>query len=78
MNGCSFEQLVRLLDGQLDGDCRLAVSDHLRACRICRDAIRSISRDRRELAHSDHPMLRQMKSLWQYRKSSTVHPSDRY
>lgn len=43
---CSFERLVKLLDGELDLDSRLSVYDHIDRCSICREAVFLISRDR--------------------------------
>jgi anti-sigma factor RsiW len=48
MTACSFKKLVRLLDKQLTLDEKLEVLDHLESCRICRDAVYQISRDRDE------------------------------
>jgi hypothetical protein len=48
MTACSFKKLLQLLDKQLDLDEKLEVLDHLDTCRICRDAIYQISRDRDE------------------------------
>ena len=46
MNACSFQKLVQLLDKQLELDEKLEVLEHLHSCRICRDAVYQISRDR--------------------------------
>jgi len=48
MEGCSFKKLVQLLDKQLDLDEKLDVLNHLDTCKICRDAVYQISRDRDE------------------------------
>ena len=48
MNACSFKKLVLLLDKKLRLDERLEVLSHLDSCRICRDAVYQISRDRDE------------------------------
>ena len=48
MTGCSFQKLVQLLDKQLDLDEKLEVLNHIESCRICRDAVYQISRDRDE------------------------------
>ncbi len=48
MTACSFTKLVQLLDKQLNLDQRLEVLEHLDSCRICRDAVYQISRDRDE------------------------------
>jgi hypothetical protein len=46
MNECSFQKLVLLLDKKLDLDDQLDIMNHLDACKICRDAVYQISRDR--------------------------------
>jgi hypothetical protein len=46
MNACSFHKLVLLLDKKLDLDEQLDVMNHLDACKICRDTVYQISRDR--------------------------------
>jgi hypothetical protein len=46
MSACSFQKLVQLLDKKLDLDKKLEVLDHLHSCKICRDAVYQISRDR--------------------------------
>ena len=48
MNACSFQKLVMLLDRKLDLDEKLEVLGHLDSCKICRDAVYQISRDRDE------------------------------
>ena len=48
MNACSFKKLVRLLDKKLNLDETLEVLEHLDTCKICRDAVYQISRDRDE------------------------------
>jgi predicted anti-sigma-YlaC factor YlaD len=48
MTACSFTKLVQLLDKQLNLDQRLEVLEHLDSCKICRDAVYQISRDRDE------------------------------
>jgi hypothetical protein len=48
MSACSFKKLVLLLDKKLDLDEKLEVLDHLESCKICRDAVYQISRDRDE------------------------------
>jgi anti-sigma factor RsiW len=48
MTACSFKKLLQLLDNQLNLDEKLEVLDHLDSCRICRDAVYQISRDRDE------------------------------
>ena len=48
MDACSFKKLVQLLDKQLNLDQKLEVLDHLETCKICRDAVYQISRDRDE------------------------------
>ena len=48
MTACSFIKLVQLLDKQLNLNERLDVLDHLDSCRVCRDAVYQISRDRDE------------------------------
>jgi anti-sigma factor RsiW len=48
MNGCSFEKLIDLLDGQLSADRALVLFDHLDRCAICRQAIHQMCRDRRQ------------------------------
>ena len=48
MVACSFKKLVLLLDKKLNLDERLEVLNHLDSCRICRDAVYQISRDRDE------------------------------
>jgi len=46
MMECSFEMLVRYLDGQLNLDQKLRLFEHLDECETCRDAIYQIARDR--------------------------------
>ncbi len=46
MNKCSFDNLLKFLDKQLDLDGRLDLFDHLDHCDNCRDAIYQILRDR--------------------------------
>ena len=46
MSACSFQKLVQLLDKKLELDEKLEVLDHLHSCKICRDAVYQISRDR--------------------------------
>jgi len=46
MSACSFQKLVQLLDKKLGLDEKLEVLDHVKSCRICRDAVYQISRDR--------------------------------
>ncbi len=48
MTACSFKKLVLLLDKKLGLDDKLEVLDHLDTCKICRDAVYQISRDRDE------------------------------
>lgn len=48
MSTCSFKKLVLLLDKKLDLDEKLEVLSHLDTCKICRDAVYQISRDRDE------------------------------
>ena len=48
MDACSFKKLVQLLDKQLSLDDKLEVLDHLNSCKICRDTVYQISRDRDE------------------------------
>jgi hypothetical protein len=48
MSTCSFKKLVLLLDKKLSLDEKLEVLSHLDTCRICRDAVYQISRDRDE------------------------------
>ncbi len=48
MDACSFKKLVQLLDKQLPLDEKLEVLSHLDSCKICRDAVYQISRDRDE------------------------------
>ena len=48
MAACSFKKLVQLLDKQLNLDEKLEVLNHLDSCKICRDAVYQISRDRDE------------------------------
>lgn len=48
MTACSFKKLVQLLDKQLNLDEKLEVLKHLESCKICRDAVYQISRDRDE------------------------------
>jgi hypothetical protein len=48
MSTCSFKMLVMLLDKKLNLDEKLEVLDHLDSCKICRDAVYQISRDRDE------------------------------
>ena len=48
MEACSFKKLVALLDKQLGLDEKLDVLNHLDTCKICRDAVYQISRDRDE------------------------------
>jgi hypothetical protein len=48
MDACSFKKLVQLLDKQLSLDEKLEVLSHLDSCKICRDAVYQISRDRDE------------------------------
>jgi len=46
MMECSFDMLVRYLDGQLNLDQKLRLFEHLDECETCRDAIYQIARDR--------------------------------
>ncbi len=46
MSACSFEKLIQLLDKKLGLDEKLEVLEHLNTCKICRDAVYQISRDR--------------------------------
>lgn len=55
MNACSFQKLVLLLDNKLDLDDKLEVLNHLDTCRICRDAVYQISRDRDEALFIHRP-----------------------
>ena len=55
MNACSFQNLVLLLDNKLDLDGKLEVLDHLSECKICRDAVYQISRDRDEALYIHRP-----------------------
>jgi len=55
MNDCSFKRLVLLLDKKLRLDERLEVLSHLDSCRICRDAVYQISRDRDEVLFVHRP-----------------------
>ena len=55
MTACSFKKLVRLLDKQLNLDERLEVLNHINTCRICRDAVYQISRDRDEALFIHRP-----------------------
>jgi anti-sigma factor RsiW len=48
MSICSFKRLVMLLDKKLTLDEKLEVLSHLDSCKICRDAVYQISRDRDE------------------------------
>jgi hypothetical protein len=48
MSACSFKKLLLLLDKKLSLDEKLEVLSHLDSCRICRDAVYQISRDRDE------------------------------
>ncbi len=48
MSACSFKKLLLLLDKKLSLDEKLEVLSHLDTCRICRDAVYQISRDRDE------------------------------
>ncbi len=48
MSACSFKKLLLLLDKKLGLDEKLEVLSHLDSCRICRDAVYQISRDRDE------------------------------
>ena len=48
MTACSFKKLVLLLDKKLGLDEKLDVLNHLDSCKICRDAVYQISRDRDE------------------------------
>ncbi len=50
MSACSFDNLVKLLDKQLNLDEKLGVYDHLDNCDTCRDTIYHIKRDRDEAA----------------------------
>jgi hypothetical protein len=55
MSACSFKKLVLLLDKKLDLDEKLEVLDHLESCKICRDAVYQISRDRDEALFVHRP-----------------------
>ena len=55
MNACSFKKLVQLLDKQLNLDEKLEVLDHLESCKICRDAVYQIARDRDEALFIQRP-----------------------
>ncbi len=48
MTACSFKKLLLLLDKKLSLDEKLEVLSHLDSCKICRDAVYQISRDRDE------------------------------
>jgi len=48
MTACSFKKLLQLLDKQLNLDEKLEVLDHLDSCKICRDTVYQLSRDRDE------------------------------
>jgi hypothetical protein len=48
MSTCSFKKLVLLLDKKLGLDEKLEILGHLDSCKICRDAVYQISRDRDE------------------------------
>lgn len=48
MNGCSFGRLVKLLNHQLGLEEKLRALLHLDSCRICRDAVYQLARDRDE------------------------------
>ncbi len=50
MIACSFDNLVKLLDKQLDLDSSIDVYNHLDCCDTCRDAVYHIKRDRDEAA----------------------------
>ena len=52
MTECSFEILIQLLDRQLGTIQALTVFDHLDRCRICREAVRQLSRDRQQASSS--------------------------
>ncbi len=43
---CSFNRLLQLLDKLLEVDEQLDIYDHLDQCKICRDTIYQLSRDR--------------------------------
>ena len=55
MDACSFKKLVQLLDNQLALDDKLEILNHLESCRICRDAVYQISRDRDEALFVHRP-----------------------
>jgi anti-sigma factor RsiW len=55
MDECSFKKLVQLLDKQLSLDEKLEVLGHLDTCKICRDAVYQISRDRDEALFVHRP-----------------------
>lgn len=55
MDACSFKKLVQLLDKQLTLDEKLEVLAHLDTCKICRDAVYQISRDRDEALFVHRP-----------------------
>jgi hypothetical protein len=55
MSTCSFKKLVQLLDKQLNLDEKLDVLSHLESCKICRDAVYQIARDRDEAFFVQRP-----------------------
>ncbi len=48
MDECSFEQLFRFVNKQLDLNGLLEVYAHLDRCDICRDAVCQLAQDRNE------------------------------
>jgi len=55
MGKCSFKKLLMLLDKKLALDEKLEVLNHLKSCKICRDAVYQISRDRDEALFIHRP-----------------------
>ncbi len=55
MTACSFKKLLLLLDKKLSLDEKLEVLSHLDSCKICRDAVYQISRDRDEALFIHRP-----------------------
>ena len=53
MSACSFDRLLQFVNTQLDLDGQLEIYDHLDRCDICLDAVRQLSRERREKLFPD-------------------------
>ena len=55
MRGCNLELLAALLHERLDLDAKLEVFNHLDDCKICRDLIYQLARERDDGHFVHHP-----------------------